>query len=151
MCGKIIAKNMHPANTRMSKCFIRIPELTIIELAMRKIIVMQPDIGTAAIIFLIASSIIVSSGIRMKQLLILVLAGCMFLAIILPHMITDVRISRFTGAYQPFEAPDSIGYQLVQSYVAIGVGGLLGEGLGQSVQKLGYLPEAHTDFIMAII
>src|SRR5699024_4370690 len=95
------------------------------------LIVMQTDIGTAAIIFLIASSIIVSSSIRMKHLLILVLAGCMFLAIILPHMITDVRISRFTGAYQPFEAPDSIGYQLVQSYVAIGVGGLLGEGLGQ--------------------
>lgn len=127
-----------------------LPPLVLMGLIL-SLIVMQPDIGTAAIIFLIASSIIVSSGIRMKHLLILVLAGCMFLAIILPHMITDVRISRFTGAYQPFEAPDSIGYQLVQSYVAIGVGGLLGEGLGQSVQKLGYLPEAHTDFIMAII
>src|SRR5699024_1705801 len=79
------------------------------------------------------------------------LAGGLFLALLIPSMITDTRISRFTGAYQPFEAPESVGYQLVQSYLAIGVGGLTGEGLGQSVQKLGYLPEAHTDFIMAIV
>src|SRR5699024_9125570 len=65
--------------------------------------------------------------------------------------VTDVRIARFTGAYQPFTAPNTDGYHLIQSYLAIGVGGLTGEGLGQSVQKLGYLMEAHTDFIMAII
>src|SRR5699024_9657108 len=103
------------------------------------------------IIFMIASAIIVSSGIRWKHLLVLILAGGLFLALLIPSMITDTRISRFTGAYQPFEAPESVGYQLVQSYLAIGVGGLTGEGLGQSVQKLGYLPEAHTDFIMAIV
>src|SRR5699024_443576 len=127
-----------------------LPPLVLMGLIL-SLIVMQPDIGTAAIIFLIASSIIVSSGISMKHLLILVLSVCMFLSTITPVMITDVRISRFTGAYPTFDAPDSIGYQLVQSYVAFGVGGLLGAGRGQSVQKLGYLPEAHTDFIMAII
>lgn len=66
-------------------------------------------------------------------------------------MVTDVRIARFTGVYQPYTAPDTDGYHLIQSYLAIGVGGITGEGLGQSVQKLGYLMEAHTDFIMAII
>src|SRR5690625_5728958 len=66
-------------------------------------------------------------------------------------MVTDVRIARFTGAYQPYTAPDTDRYHLIQSYLAIGVGGITGEGLGQSVQKLGYLMEAHTDFIMAII
>ncbi|WP_163970782.1 putative lipid II flippase FtsW [Oceanobacillus halotolerans] len=115
------------------------------------LIVVQPDIGTASIIFLIACSVIVSSGIRFKHLLLLIGVGVVILAFAIPNMVTDVRISRFTGAYQPFEAPETSGYQLIQSYLAIGVGGLNGEGLGQSVQKLGYLMEAHTDFIMAII
>ncbi|WP_284140936.1 MULTISPECIES: FtsW/RodA/SpoVE family cell cycle protein [unclassified Virgibacillus] len=115
------------------------------------LIVMQPDIGTAAIIFLIACSVIFSSGIRLKHLLLLILIGVITLMVALPNMVTDVRVSRFTGAYQPFNAPDDAGYHLIQSYLAIGGSGLSGEGLGQSVQKLGYLFGAHTDFIMAVI
>ncbi|WP_164669139.1 putative lipid II flippase FtsW [Virgibacillus doumboii] len=115
------------------------------------LIMMQPDVGTAAIIFLIACSVIFSSGIRFKHLLILVIIGIALVAFAIPSMVTDERIARFTGAYQPFETPDTDGYQLIQSYLAIGGGGITGEGLGQSVQKLGYLGEAHTDFIMAVI
>lgn len=115
------------------------------------LIVLQPDIGTASIIFLIACTVIFSSGIRLKHLSILIAIGVGLALLAVPFMVTDERLSRFTGAYQPFETPDSDGYQLIQSYVAIGVGGLTGEGLGQSVQKLGYLVEAHTDFIMAIV
>ncbi|RKQ37363.1 putative lipid II flippase FtsW [Oceanobacillus halophilus] len=115
------------------------------------LIVLQPDIGTAAIIFLIACSVIFSSGIRMKHLSLLIAIGVGIILLSYPFMVTDERISRFTGAYEPFETPDTDGYHLIQSYLAIGVGGLTGEGLGQSVQKLGYLMEAHTDFIMAII
>lgn len=115
------------------------------------LIVLQPDIGTAAIIFLIACSVIFSSGIRYKHLLLLALLGAIILAFAIPHMVTDVRISRFTGAYKPFEDPGKDGYHLIQSYLAIGGGGLSGEGLGQSVQKLGFLFGAHTDFIMAVI
>ncbi|WP_067728367.1 putative lipid II flippase FtsW [Oceanobacillus damuensis] len=115
------------------------------------LIVLQPDIGTASIIFLIACSVIFSAGIRMKHLSILIGIGIALVLLVVPYMVTDERLSRFTGAYQPFETPDSDGYQLIQSYLAIGVGGLTGEGLGQSVQKLGYLMEAHTDFIMAIV
>ncbi|WP_042223906.1 putative lipid II flippase FtsW [Oceanobacillus manasiensis] len=122
--------------------------LTILVLGL---IVMQPDIGTASIIFLIVSTIIVSSGIRLKHLLLLTGVGVLFILLVVPYMVTDVRIARFTGAYQPFQTPDTDGYHLIQSYLAIGVGGLTGEGLGQSVQKLGYLMEAHTDFIMAIV
>ncbi|SHF48596.1 putative lipid II flippase FtsW [Ornithinibacillus halophilus] len=115
------------------------------------LVVMQPDIGTASIIFLIACSVIFSSGIKFKHLFILVFIGLLLLAIAVPSMVTDERIERFTGAYQPFEAPDDDGYHLIQSYLAIGVGGLTGEGLGQSVQKLGYLYAPHNDFIMAVI
>ena len=115
------------------------------------LIVLQPDIGSASIIFFIACSVIFSSGIRMKHLSVLIGIGVALVLLLIPFMISDERLSRFTGAYQPFETPDSDGYQLIQSYLAIGVGGLTGEGLGQSIQKLGYLMEAHTDFIMAII
>lgn len=115
------------------------------------LIVLQPDIGTASIVFLIACSVIFSSGIRFKHLGILVAVGIGLLLLAAPYMVTDERLSRFTGAYKPFETPESDGYQLIQSYVAIGVGGLTGEGLGQSVQKLGYLTQAYTDFIMAIV
>src|SRR5699024_7825771 len=113
--------------------------------------VLQPDIGTAGIILIISCSVILSSGIKMRHIFLLLFIVIITLAIAIPNMVTDVRIARFTGAYQPFTAPNTDGYHLIQSYLAIGVGGLTGEGLGQSVQKLGYLMEAHTDFIMAII
>ncbi|WP_407058427.1 FtsW/RodA/SpoVE family cell cycle protein [Paracerasibacillus soli] len=87
----------------------------------------------------------------MRHLLLLASIGGIILLIAIPNMITDVRVSRFTGAYQPFEDPADNGYQLIQSYIAIGGGGITGEGLGQSVQKLGYLFGAHTDFIMSVI
>lgn len=115
------------------------------------LIVAQPDIGTASIIFLIACSVIFSSGIRFKHLFVLIAIGLLVIAIAIPQMVTEERVSRFTGAYAPFESPDDDGYQLIQSYVAIGVGGVTGEGLGQGVQKLGYLFGPHTDFIMAVI
>src|SRR5699024_7536007 len=108
-------------------------------------------IGTATIILLIVSTVVISSGIRFKHLTFLgVFAGAL-VAIAIPKMITETRIARVTGAYDPFQNPDSTGYHLIQSYIAIGGGGVTGEGLGQSVQKLGYLWGAHTDFIMAVI
>ncbi|WP_101843763.1 putative lipid II flippase FtsW [Halobacillus sp. Marseille-P3879] len=115
------------------------------------LIMLQPDIGSAAVLGMIASVIIMSSGIKWKHILVLVAITGSVLLLAATQMITDERIQRFTGAYEPFNTPDSDGYQLVQSYVAIGTGGLFGEGLGQGVQKLGYLPEPHTDFIMAVI
>ncbi|GGM20380.1 putative lipid II flippase FtsW [Paraliobacillus quinghaiensis] len=115
------------------------------------LIFFQPDIGTAAIIFLIACSVIFSSGIKFKHLSILILAGAVFLIVAGAHIFTSERLSRFTGAYQPFTDPEDGGYQLIQSYIAIGTGGLDGLGLGQSVQKLGYLTEGYNDFIMAVI
>src|SRR5690606_33866570 len=67
-------------------------------------------------------------------------------------LFTEERLSRLKMPYtDPFEDELGEGYQLVNSYLAIGLGGWSGVGLGKSVQKLGYLPEAHTDFIMSII
>lgn len=127
-----------------------LPPLLIIGLLLG-LIILQPDIGTTSILLLIAFTIIVSSGIRPKHILLLTGIGLLFLAIAIPNLITEGRISRFVGAYRPFEIPHDDGYHLIQSYLAIGVGGLKGEGLGQSIQKLGYLWGAHTDFIMSVI
>ncbi len=115
------------------------------------LILLQPDIGTAAIIGLIASFVIASSGIKGKHIALLVGVTFAFILVAAPQMVTEERLARFSGAFSPFETPDGDGYHLIQSYVAIGTGGLFGEGLGQGVQKLGYLPEPHTDFIMAVI
>jgi len=123
----------------------------IIMFGMILLIVLQPDIGTATIIFLVGCTIIISSGIRLKHLMMLGLFAASILTVLIPKMITETRIARVTGAYDPFQNPESTGYHLIQSYIAIGGGGLKGEGLGQSVQKLGYLWGAHTDFIMAVI
>lgn len=120
-------------------------------IAVLGLIGLQPDIGTAAIIFLIAATVIISSGIRFRHIFLLSALTALIMVIMIPGMKTDERTERFTGAYQPFQLPEDEGYHLIQSFVAIGTGGLSGDGLGNSVQKLGYLLEPHTDFILAII
>ncbi|HEY4602381.1 MAG TPA: FtsW/RodA/SpoVE family cell cycle protein [Cerasibacillus sp.] len=115
------------------------------------LIVLQPDIGSAVTTFLVACAIIFSSGMRYKHIILLGFVSILVVAAAIPSMVTEERISRFTGAYQPFADPENAGHHLIQSYLAIGGGGITGEGLGQSVQKLGFLFGAHTDFIMAVI
>lgn len=115
------------------------------------LIMKQPDIGTAAIIFAIACTIIFSSGVKFRHLSLLITIGLLLLVFLINTMSTDVRISRFSGAYQPFEDPEDSGYQLIQLYIAIATGGVEGQGLGQGVQKLGYLTQAESDFIIGTV
>ncbi|WJQ11603.1 FtsW/RodA/SpoVE family cell cycle protein [Geobacillus stearothermophilus] len=123
------------------------------------LIAIQPDFGTAFIVFVIAVCIILSSGLRLtllfKQLLFFALIAVMLSPLWLPFMgkkiFSDERLSRLYSFLDPFQYADTDGYQLVNSYLAIGLGGLKGVGLGKGIQKYGYLPESHTDFIMAVI
>ncbi|MFD1705756.1 FtsW/RodA/SpoVE family cell cycle protein [Siminovitchia sediminis] len=122
------------------------------------LIAIEPDNGTAMIVFLVGMMIIICSGMNFKTILKLVLLGILLSAILAPFVLikgdeifTENRLGRITGFLDPFGTEQKEGFQLVNSYLAIGSGGLKGLGLGQSVQKLGYLPEAHTDFIMAVI
>ncbi|MBU9713747.1 putative lipid II flippase FtsW [Bacillus tamaricis] len=113
------------------------------------LIMWQPDLGTATSIVLVAGLIAFCSGARMIHLISLgSLAGW---AIYHYAHSETYRLNRLIGHRNPFELEASEGLQLVQSYIAIAHGGLTGAGLGQSVQKLFYLPEAHTDFILAIV
>ncbi|QED47401.1 FtsW/RodA/SpoVE family cell cycle protein [Cytobacillus dafuensis] len=117
------------------------------------LVAIQPDFGTAAIIFLIAAMIIFASGMNYKNIFKLCSIGILIVAPLLlimkDEIFSDVRMGRFEAFANPFDT--EFGYHLVNSYYALGSGGLKGLGLGNSVQKLGYLPEAHTDFIMAVI
>ncbi len=122
------------------------------------LIFIQPDFGTALIIFLIGTTIIISSGMSLKSLLKLfsrlLIIGVILLVIALlfkDTIFTEQRMGRIDSFLEPFAYEEDQGYQLVNSYLAIGSGGLMGVGLGNSTLKYGYLPEPHTDFIMAII
>ncbi|MDN3014895.1 FtsW/RodA/SpoVE family cell cycle protein [Paenibacillus sp. BSR1-1] len=121
------------------------------------LIIIQPDFGTAFIIALIAATIILSSGMNPKSIAKLVISA---LIILIPVIIvlwatgklfSAEQMSRFHVLKNPFDDAEDAGFHLVNSYIAIGSGGVNGLGLGKSIQKLGYLPESHTDFIMAII
>ncbi|MDQ0231309.1 FtsW/RodA/SpoVE family cell cycle protein [Metabacillus malikii] len=121
-------------------------------------VLIQPDFGTAFIISSIAVCMILCSGMGLKTILKLVslvvtfgLMMVVFLFISGKNIFSGEQLSRFKGVADPFGDIQGDGYQLVNSFYAIGSGGLKGLGLGQSVQKYGYLPESHTDFIMAII
>lgn len=117
-------------------------------------IALEPDYGTAVIIFFIGMAIVCTSGINIKNFLKLISIGMVVASALFlfarDKIFSENKISRFEGFLDPFGKIDE-GWQLVNSYLAIGSGGVKGLGLGQSVQKLGYLPEGHTDFIMAII
>ncbi|MGG3998976.1 FtsW/RodA/SpoVE family cell cycle protein [Anoxybacillus kestanbolensis] len=119
------------------------------------LIFLQPDAGTMLIIVAICLTIILSSATS-KWLLIKqgVLFGIVFLLslpFIYDKVFTEVRKARLYSFLDPFAYAQKEGYQLINSYFAIANGGLKGLGLGQGIQKYGYLPEAHTDFIMAVI
>ncbi|WP_338469948.1 FtsW/RodA/SpoVE family cell cycle protein [Niallia sp. XMNu-256] len=118
-------------------------------------VAIQPDVGTAAIIFLIASTIILSSGMSYRNIFKLGGFGLMisipFILLVKDQLFSSVRLGRISAFQDPFLDEQGFGWQLANSYIALGTGGIKGLGLGQSVQKLGYLPESHTDFIMAVI
>jgi len=123
----------------------------ILTIMITSLIIIQPDLGSALIILSVAAFIIIASGLKKTHLIFLVTAGAITMICFYFFGLSGEQLSRFEAAYEPFKSPDDDGYQLIQSFIAINGGGLIGLGLGGSIQKLGYLPEAHTDFIMAII
>jgi cell division protein FtsW len=113
------------------------------------LIASQPDLGTALVIIFTTTALLVAAGMPIKFLLrgALILGGLVLLfAIVEPY-----RRDRLVSFMDPWAHAQSIGFQSVQGQIAIGSGGLLGRGLGESVQKIFFLPEAHTDFILAVI
>ena len=109
----------------------------------------QPDFGSTAIITFTILGMLAVSGVKLKHLFISGgLVGSLFTIFIAT---STYRTNRVLGFLNPLEHESNKSYQLVQSLIAIGSGGLFGSGLGESQQKLYYLPASHTDFIFAVI
>ena len=107
------------------------------------------DLGTAVCLALTLGCMLVVAGIKFRQLLTLGVMGGGLAAVFIA--IKPYRVKRFFSFLDPFSDPTGSGWQIVQSLYALGSGGLFGVGLGNSRQKMLYLPERHTDFIYAII
>ena len=108
----------------------------------------EPDFGATFVILLISMSVLFVAGVPLRYFLGLcafVVAGLAALVVTAPY-----RMARLTGFTDPWEDPFDSGFQLTQSLIAIGSGEWFGAGIGNSVQKLFYLPEAHTDFVFAV-
>jgi len=113
------------------------------------LLLMEPDFGAAAVLMATAMGLMFLGGVRIWQfglLLFVVLLALAILAVASPY-----RMARITAFLNPWADPFDSGFQLTQALIAFGRGEWWGVGLGSSIQKLFYLPEAHTDFLFAVI
>ncbi|QBB69566.1 putative lipid II flippase FtsW [Pseudolysobacter antarcticus] len=109
----------------------------------------QPDFGSATLLICVTVGMIWLGGARLRNLVYLAIPAMPALA--WAALSQDYRVKRLTSFLNPWENPFTDGFQLTQALIAVGRGEWFGVGLGASIQKLFYLPEAHTDFIMAVI
>jgi cell division protein FtsW len=113
------------------------------------LMLLEPDMGSAVLLLLVSGGMLFVAGIRWWVVLSLAVLGGGAVALL--TLAAEYRLERFISFRDPFADPQGGGYQLSQSLIAHGRGGWFGQGLGESVQKLSYLPEAHTDFVFSVI
>jgi cell division protein FtsW len=112
------------------------------------LVVVEPDLGTAVSIVMIAAVMVFAAGISYRYIATATVMAVPALYFLLQE---DYRWRRVTAFLDPWSDPLGDGYQMIQSMIAVGVGGVFGRGLMDGVQKLFYLPEPHNDFIFAVI
>ena len=113
------------------------------------LIMLQPDMGSALVIAMTLSALLLICGVPVRQMAKFAAIGAGLVAIL--AILEPYRRARLTSFLNPWADAGGAGFQAVQGQIAIGSGGMFGVGPGQSVQKIFYLPEAHTDFILAVI
>ncbi|MEZ9566528.1 cell division protein FtsW [Vibrio artabrorum] len=109
----------------------------------------QPDLGTVVVMLVTLFGMLFIAGAKLSQFIALMVAG--IAAVVGLILVEPYRIRRVTSFWEPWSDPFGSGYQLTQSLIAFGRGDWMGQGLGNSIQKLEYLPEAHTDFVFAVL
>jgi cell division protein FtsW len=109
----------------------------------------QPDLGTVIVLFMVTICILFIAGAQLWQFIAILLTGVG--AVICLILYESYRLTRLLTFLDPWQDATGAGYQLVVSLMAIGNGGIMGQGIGNSIFKLRYLPECHTDFIFSII
>jgi cell division protein FtsW len=113
------------------------------------LLLLQPDLGTVVVMLVTLIGMLFIAGAKLTQFRALMVVGLMSVATLI--YIEPYRMRRVTSFLDPWEDPFGSGYQLTQSLMAFGRGEWFGQGLGNSIQKLEYLPEAHTDFVFAVL
>ena len=121
----------------------------IIIVSIISIILIQPDLGSSAVIFASVLGVLFVAGVKIKQFFIVAFLG--FVAVTLMIVFVPWRWERIISFIDPWSDPWGSGYQLTLSLMSIGRGDWFGVGLGQGLMKMGYLPDAHTDFIFSVI
>ena len=147
--GLIIFTSKYLSNNKIKDIKTSVLPILMVVTLIFGLIMLQPDFGTGVIIVMSIISLLFVSGVNMNFFIkmgILGLIGIVVLVIIAPY-----RMARITSFLNPWSDPLGSGFQIIQSLYAIGPGGLLGMGLGNSIQKHFYLPEPQTDFIFSII
>ena len=112
------------------------------------LILRQPDLGTVIVMFVTTVGMLFLAGAKLRDFFALIIGGVALVVGLI--VVSPYRMKRVTSFLDPWQDPFGDGYQLTQSLMAFGRGDWIGQGLGNSIQKLEYLPEAHTDFIFAI-
>ncbi len=112
-------------------------------------LLLEPDFGSAVVILVIAMGVMYLSGARLWQFMVLI-SVLTVLAVLLVFF-SAYRRARFTGFIDPWADPQNTGYQLVHALISFGRGEITGVGLGSGIEKLFYLPEAHTDFLFSVL
>jgi cell division protein FtsW len=113
------------------------------------LLLLEPDFGATVVVFATALGMMFMAGVRLRWFYIMI--GLAVAAAVMLVLFSPYRLARLTGFLHPWQNQFDTGYQLTQSLMAFGRGGIFGVGLGNSLQKMFYLPEAYTDFILAII
>lgn len=111
-------------------------------------LVLQPDLGGALTLAAVAMTMLFAAGTRLTYIFSMFLLALPLLAYKLSRGYHKSRIDAFLN---PWSDPEGKGFQIIQSWLALGTGGVFGQGLGEGKQKLFYLPEAHTDFILSVV
>ena len=109
----------------------------------------EPDMGTASLVVFTTMGMLLCAGMRFEHFVLVVLA--MLPAVVLAVGSSSYKRARVLAFWNPWKDPQNTGFHIVQSLLALGSGGVFGLGLGASRQKFFYLPEAHTDFIFAVL
>ncbi len=144
----VCSRSHHLAHRESAKHYFLRPFLVIASIAVIPVL-LQPDMGTGMILVLICSTIAVASGLAGKTLLRLGAAGVVL--VFLFAKVSPYRWDRVVAFLKPGHDLQGIGYHVYQSKLGFASGGLVGRGIGASRAKWGFLPNAHTDFIFAII
>ncbi len=113
------------------------------------LVLLQPDLGTAIVMGAVAMLLLMMAKARWRHVGVLMVVGAVALAVLIGA--EGYRRRRMLAFLNPWQDPVGVGFQILQSYLAFANGGLTGVGIGASMQKLFYLPGAHTDFIFSIV